>query len=70
MKIKLVNGMIKSFDDEGNPVDAFGTFEKGVITLSKDKAPVGTAYHEGFHYAMDYIFSEDEKEEIFKAAQE
>lgn len=70
MKIKLVEGMISSFDNEGNPVEAFGTFEEGVITLSKDKSPVGTAYHEGFHYAMDYIFREDEKDEIFKAAQE
>ena len=70
VKIKLVEGMISSFDNEGNPVEAFGTFEESIITLSKDKAPVGAAYHEGFHYAMDYIFKEDEKDEIFKAAQE
>lgn len=68
-RIVLVNGMIKTTDEKGNPVEAYGMFMDGVLYLS-DKAPRGTAFHEAFHYVTDMLLSDDEKEQMFKEAED
>jgi hypothetical protein len=45
----------------------WATYKAGVIEVLK-KAPRGAAYHEAFHYVMDMLLTQEEKENIFNIA--
>lgn len=60
--VRIVKGLIKTVDG-----DAYGKFYKGIITLSK-QATVGTTYHEGFHYVVNTLFNQSERDALFKHA--
>lgn len=60
--VRIVKGLIKTVDG-----DAYGKFYKGIITLSK-QATVGTTYHEGFHYVVNILFNQSERDALFKHA--
>ena len=66
-RIVIVKGMINAIDTNGDPIQAFGAFKDGILYLS-DKAPIGTAYHEAFHYVTAFLLSDFEKKSMFKAA--
>lgn len=67
--IVLKKGLIKTVDEKGNPIDAYGQFKDGVLYIS-DRSPKGTAYHEAFHYITDVLLTSEEKEEMFRAARD
>jgi hypothetical protein len=66
-RIQIVNGLIDSIDSNGNPIKAFGLFKDGILYIS-NKAPIGTAFHEAFHYVTDTLLTEDEKARMFEEA--
>ena len=49
--------------------DMWACFKNGVIQILNG-APVGTVYHEAFHYVFDFILDDNEKESVLKAARE
>lgn len=67
--IIVVSGIIHMVDTEGNPVAAYGAYRDGILYISED-APVGTAYHESFHYVVDRLLSDKEREEMLAVAKE
>lgn len=67
--VVLHKGLIKTVDEKGNPIDAYGQFKDGVLYIS-DRSPKGTAYHEAFHYITDVLLTSEEKEEMFRAARD
>lgn len=66
-RIILVDGLIKIVNEEGNPEEAYGLFKNGVLYIS-NKSPKGTAFHEAFHYVIESLLNNVEKEELFKEA--
>ena len=53
--VKIVHdGVIRTIDRHGNPVEAWGRFKDGVIEVCSE-SPVGTAYHEAFHYVTNTL---------------
>lgn len=67
--VVLHKGLIKTVDEKGNPIDAYGQFKDGILYIS-DKSPKGTAYHEAFHYITDVLLTSEEKEDMFRAARD
>lgn len=67
--VVLHKGLIKTVDEKGNPIDAYGQFKNGVLYIS-DRSPKGTAYHEAFHYITDVLLTSEEKENMFRAARD
>ena len=67
--VVLHKGIIKTVDEKGNPIDAYGQFKDGVLYIS-DRSPKGTAYHEAFHYITDVLLTSEEKEDMFRAARD
>lgn len=68
-RIVVVNGLIKTVDEAGNPIDAYGEFRDGILYISS-QSPAGTAYHEAFHYVTDMLLSDADRTTMFKAAKE
>lgn len=66
-RIIVVNGLIKTVDEKGNPIEAYGEFRDGILYLS-DKSPVGTAYHEAFHYVVDMLLDNSGIQTMFEEA--
>ena len=66
-RIRLVNGLIKTIDEKGNPVRAYGMYINGVLYIS-DQSPKGTAFHEAFHYIIDTLLTQKERDELFEEA--
>lgn len=67
--VVLHKGLIKTVDEKGNPIDAYGQFKDSVLYIS-DRSPKGTAYHEAFHYITDVLLTSEEKEDMFRAARD
>jgi hypothetical protein len=47
----------------------WGSYRAGVIEILKN-APMGTVYHEAFHYVLDIVLSSGERQEILNIAKE
>ena len=45
----------------------WGTYRNGVIQIQRN-APIGTVYHEAFHYVLDMVLSAEEKQQILETA--
>lgn len=67
-RVRLVNGIIRTIDENGNPVEAYAEFREGILYIS-DASPKGSAFHETFHYIVDMLLDNNETEEMFKAAE-
>jgi len=68
--IRIVHqSIIRSVDNNGNPVKAYGTFKDGIISLAKAH-PIGTVYHEAFHYVVDYLLDDAQSERLNELAVE
>ena len=62
--VKIHQGLIKI-----NGKQAWGIYQKGVITLS-DIAAEGTLYHEAFHLILDTLTTPEEKAQLFAEARQ
>lgn len=67
-RIVLVHGIIKTIDEKDNPVEAYAEFRDGILYIS-DTSPRGSAFHESFHYIVEMLLDEEEKNEMFKEAE-
>lgn len=47
----------------------WGSYRAGVIEIQRN-APMGTVYHEAFHYVLDMVLSPEERQEILNIAKE
>lgn len=68
-RVIIINGLIKTVDEAGNPIDAYGEFRDGILYISS-QSPAGTVYHEAFHYVTDILLSDTDRATMFKAAKE
>ena len=68
-RIVIVNGLIRTVDEDNNPIDAYGEFRDGILYIS-NQSPAGTAYHEAFHYVTDMLLSDTDRVTMFNAAKE
>lgn len=65
-RLKVVNGLIK-VGKKG--IQAWGQFDKGIITLS-DIAAEGTTYHEAFHVVFNLLLDDNERQALYNEAKE
>lgn len=66
-RVVIVNGLIRTVDESGNPIDAYGEFRDGVLYIS-NQSPAGTAYHEAFHYVTTMLMDETEQATMLEEA--
>ena len=52
-----------------NAEKMWGSYRGGVIQIQRN-APMGTVYHEAFHYVMDMVLSPEEKSELINIAKQ
>lgn len=65
-KVKIVDGIIR-VGNQG--AEAWGLFNKGIITLSKIAAK-GTTYHEAFHAVFHLLLTKQERQALLAEARE
>lgn len=65
-RLKVVSGLIK-VGKKG--IQAWGQFDKGIITLS-DIAAEGTTYHEAFHVVFNLLLDDNERQTLYNEAKE
>jgi hypothetical protein len=53
-------------DDAGK---YWGSYRSGVIQIQRN-APMGTVYHEAFHYVLDMVLSPEERQQMLDIAKE
>ena len=66
-RIVIVNGLIRTVDENNNPIEAYGEFRDGVLYIS-NQSPMGTAYHEAFHYVTTMLMDESEQTRMLEEA--
>ena len=66
-RLILVDRMINVVDTNGNAIEAYGMYINGILYISKN-SPLGTLYHEGFHYTVDMLLTNLEKSLMFNEA--
>ena len=66
-RIKLVEGLIKTVDAQGSPIEVYGLFKDGILYVS-NQSPVGTAFHEAFHYVYSTLLNSNEQIALFTEA--
>jgi hypothetical protein len=66
LTVEMEDKLLEVLVNTGN-VEAFGTFHKDAITLSK-RLEVGTEYHEGFHRTSLVFLSPEQRKEIYAEA--
>jgi hypothetical protein len=59
VNLEIVEGLIKSVDGSLN----YGMSKSSGLILS-DIAPIGTSYHEAFHFVMDYLVNENRANKV------
>lgn len=60
-------GRIMGISQEGDPIEAWGQFSNGVITIANNAAR-GTLYHEAFHSVVYTLLTDAEYSELYDAA--
>lgn len=65
--IVIVDNMIESIDREGNPIQVYAKYSNGVLYIKRE-SPKGVAYHESFHYVVDWLLSKQDKTALFNEA--
>ena len=66
-RIVIVKGLIRTINESGNPVQAYGEFKNGVLYISSE-SPEGTAFHEAFHYIVTTLLNDKQRRELFNMA--
>lgn len=65
-RTQFVEKLSRMGDDAGK---YWGSYRSGVIQIQRN-APMGTVYHEAFHYVMDMVLSPEERQQILDIAKE
>ena len=65
-RTQFVDKLARGGDLAGN---MWGSYRRGVIEI-QNNAPMGTVYHEAFHYVLDMILDADERENIISIAKQ
>ena len=63
-RTQFVDKMARNGD---NAPKMWGSYRSGVIQIQK-MAPMGTVYHEAFHYVLDMVLSDEERRQILDLA--
>ena len=66
-RIVIVQGLIRTIDESGNPIQAYGEFKSGILYIS-DESPDGTAFHEAFHYIVTTLLNDQQRKDLFNMA--
>jgi len=66
-RIVIVKGLIRTIDESGNPIQAYGEFKNGVLYISNE-SPDGTAFHEAFHYIVTTLLNDQQRKDLFNMA--
>lgn len=66
-RIRFVEGLIKTVDAQGSPIEVYGLFKDGILYVS-NQSPVGTAFHEAFHYVYSTLLNSNEQIALFTEA--
>ena len=66
-RIIVVSGL-HAISDKGNAREVYGYFRDGILYINSN-SPIGTAYHEAFHYVTDALLDESEREMLFEEAE-
>lgn len=65
--IQIVHSLSNILNGNENASKVYGIYSKGLITLAENTVK-GSVYHEAFHYAVDLLFTPEEKETFFNEA--
>ena len=65
-RTQFVDKLARGGDLAGN---MWGSYRRGVIEI-QNNAPMGTVYHEAFHYVLDMVLDADERENIISIAKQ
>lgn len=66
-RIIVVSGL-HAISDKGNAREIYGYFRDGILYINSN-SPIGTAYHEAFHYVTDALLDESERKMLFEEAE-
>lgn len=66
-RIIVVSGL-HAISDKGNAREVYGYFRDGILYINSN-SPIGTAYHEAFHYVTDALLDESERKMLFEEAE-
>ena len=65
-RILVVNGL-RRISDYGNATSIYGHFRDGIVYINSE-SPMGTGFHEAFHYVVQALMTEKELDTLFKEA--
>lgn len=65
-RILVVNGLRK-ISEYGNATSIYGHFRDGMIYINSE-SPMGTGFHEAFHYVVQALMTTNEVDTLFKEA--
>lgn len=66
-RIIVVNGL-HAISENGNAKELYGYFRDGILYINS-KSPMGTAFHEAFHYVTEALLDESERKMLFEEAE-
>lgn len=64
-RVQIIKGLIACSDGSMD----FGRVENGIMMIGNQSAE-GTVYHEAFHYVVQFLMTDDEIDNLFRAARE
>lgn len=65
-RILVVNGL-RRISDYGNATSIYGHFRDGIVYINSE-SPMGTGFHEAFHYVVQALMTNQELDTLFKEA--
>lgn len=65
-RTQFVDKLSRMGDDVGK---YWGSYRSGIIQI-QNNAPMGTVYHEAFHYVLDMVLSPEERQQVLDIAKE
>ena len=65
-RILVVNGLRK-ISEYGNATSIYGHFRDGMVYINSE-SPMGTGFHEAFHYVVQALMTTEEVDTLFKEA--
>ena len=66
-RIIVVNGL-HAISENGNAKELYGYFRDGILYINS-VSPMGTAFHEAFHYVTEALLDESERKILFEEAE-
>lgn len=66
-RIIVVNGL-HAISENGNAKELYGYFRDGILYINSN-SPMGTVFHEAFHYVTEALLDESERKILFEEAE-